>query len=76
MFKPQTKDKKRIDELEKENLELKEEVSKLRGVISYLQNPVPYELSLLYDKQQMECNRKYADIQNELMDRYGMRFRV
>lgn len=40
MFKPQTKDKQRIDELEKENYEFKAEIVRLKVLVSIHQENI------------------------------------
>lgn len=72
MFKSQTKDKKRIDELEKENTELKKEIVKLQGIIDYLNNPNPYELSLSFQKQQIEAERYRQKFESDLRIKCGL----
>ena len=58
MFKRQTKDKQLIDELKQKNDELEKEIVRLKAKISYLENPRPYELALLYQRQQVEAQKK------------------
>ncbi len=75
MHKPQTKDKRLIDELKQKNHELEEEIVKLKAKISYLENPFPYELSAMYQRQQFEAQKKMDEEKSRLNYIYGLQRR-
>lgn len=73
MHKPQTKDKRLIDELSQKNSELEEEIVKLKAKIAYLENPFPYELEVLLQQQQFAAQKKMDEEISRLNHIYGLR---